>query len=325
MSSTVITDIGELVTNDPAGHGPLGCIEDAALVVEGGRVAWVGPAADAPAADDDVRRRRPRGASPGFVDSPQPPGLRRRPVGGVRGPDGGRAVLRRRHPHHRRRDPRRHRRAAHRPRRPAGRRDAPPGHHDRRDQERLRAHASTTRRAASRSPRQFTDETTFLGAHVVPAEHATTRATYVDLVTGPMLEAAAPHARWIDVFCERGAFDADQARRILDGRGRGGLRGGCTPTSSAHGPGVRLACELGLAAVDHCTYLTDADVDALARAAPSRRCCRAWSSRPGSPTPTPAACSTPASGSRSPPTATPAPASPARCRSASRWPSGRWG
>ena len=111
--------------------------------------------------------------------------------------------------------------------------------------------------------RQFTDETTFLGAHVVPAEYAEDPAGYVDLVTGPMLEAAAPHARWVDVFCETGAFDADQARAVLAAGEAKGLKGRLHANQLGPGPGVRLAAELGLAAVDHCTYLDDEDVDAL--------------------------------------------------------------
>jgi imidazolonepropionase len=110
--------------------------------------------------------------------------------------------------------------------------------------------------------RQFTDETTFLGAHVVP--DGSDPAEYVELVTGPMLDAAAPHARWIDVFCERGAFDADQARTVLAAGAAKGLRGRLHANQLGPGPGVRLAAELGLVAVDHCTYLDDADVAALA-------------------------------------------------------------
>ena len=110
--------------------------------------------------------------------------------------------------------------------------------------------------------RQFTDETTFLGAHVVPAD--TTPADYVELVTGPMLAAAAPHARWIDVFCEDGAFDVDQARTILAAGTDNGLRGRLHANQLTYGGGVRLAAELGLVAVDHCTYLSDEDVSALA-------------------------------------------------------------
>jgi imidazolonepropionase len=112
--------------------------------------------------------------------------------------------------------------------------------------------------------RQFTEETTFLGAHVVP--DGTTPEEYVALVTGPMLDACAPYARWVDVFCETGAFDADQARAVLAAGAAAGLRGRLHANQLGPGPGVRLACELGLTAVDHCTYLTDADVTALADA-----------------------------------------------------------
>jgi imidazolonepropionase len=112
--------------------------------------------------------------------------------------------------------------------------------------------------------RQYTEETTFLGAHVVPPEYAEDPAGYVDLVTGAMLEAAAPHAKWIDVFCERGAFDEDQARTILEAGKAKGLGGRLHANQLGPGPGVRLACELGLTAVDHCTFLDDTDVTALA-------------------------------------------------------------
>jgi imidazolonepropionase len=110
--------------------------------------------------------------------------------------------------------------------------------------------------------RQFTEETTFLGAHVVP--EGTTPDEYVALVTGPMLEACAPHARWIDAFCETGAFDADQSRAVLVAGAAAGLRGRLHANQLGPGSGVRLACDLGLTAVDHCTYLTDQDVTALA-------------------------------------------------------------
>jgi imidazolonepropionase len=111
--------------------------------------------------------------------------------------------------------------------------------------------------------RQLTEHVTYLGAHVVPPEHADDPAAYVDLVTGPMLEACAPHARWVDAFCERGAFDADQARAVLTAGAAAGLRGRLHANQLGPGPGVRLACELGLLAVDHCTYLDDEDIAAL--------------------------------------------------------------
>ncbi len=79
-----------------------------------------------------------------------------------------------------------------------------------------------------------------------------------------MLAACAPHARWIDVFCERGAFGADEARAVL----AAGRAAGLTPRVHANqlgpGPGVQVAVEAGAASADHCTYLSDADIDALA-------------------------------------------------------------
>jgi imidazolonepropionase len=108
----------------------------------------------------------------------------------------------------------------------------------------------------------FTDDVTFLGAHVVP--EGVDADDYVALVCGPMLDACAPHARWIDVFCERGAFDADQSRAVLEaGRARG-LLPRIHANQLGHGPGVRLGVELGAASADHCTYLSDDDIDALA-------------------------------------------------------------
>src|SRR5690606_37471413 len=87
---------------------------------------------------------------------------------------------------------------------------------------------------------------------------------YVNLVTGDMLDACAPHASWIDVFCERGAFDADASRTVLRAGVARGLRPRVHANQLGHGPGVRLAVEMGAASADHCTYLTGDDVDALA-------------------------------------------------------------
>jgi imidazolonepropionase len=112
--------------------------------------------------------------------------------------------------------------------------------------------------------RTVTDETTFLGAHVVPAEYADRPDDYVDLVCGEMLDACAPHARWADVFIERGAFDADQARRILEAAKAKGLGLRVHANQLTQGDGVRLAVELGAASVDHCTHLGDDDIEALA-------------------------------------------------------------
>jgi imidazolonepropionase len=111
---------------------------------------------------------------------------------------------------------------------------------------------------------QLTDDVTFLGAHVVPAEYDGRADDYVDLVCGEMLAACAPYARWIDVFCETGAFDADQSRRVLEAGRAAGLGMRVHGNQLGPGPGAQLAAELGAASVDHCTYLNDDDLAALA-------------------------------------------------------------
>jgi imidazolonepropionase len=260
-ASTLVTHIGELVTNDPDADDLLGLRHDAAVVIQGSRVAWVGAADDAPAADDLVDAGG-RAVLPGFVDShshlvfagDRAQEFAARMAGQPYAAGGIRTTV-----------------AATR----AATDEQLTAHVARLVQE-MRRQGTTTVEIKSgygltvhdeaRSlavARLFTDETTFLGAHVVPAEYADDPAGYVELVTGPMLEAAAPHARWIDAFCEEGAFDADQTRAVLEAGAAHGLQGRLHASQLGPGPGVRLAAELGLAAVDHCTYLTDADVDAL--------------------------------------------------------------
>ena len=258
MTTTLIDGIGLLATQDPG----LGEITEAALVVEGGRVAWVGRSADAPPADARVDAEG-RCVVPGFVDSHahlvfagdraaefaarmsgQPYG-----AGGIRTTvEATRAAS----------DEELAARAA------------------RLVAEMLRQGTTTVEIKSGygltvpdearslAAARTLTEETTFLGAHVVPPELADDPAAYVALVTGPMLEACAPYAKWVDAFCERGAFDADQARAVLEAGGARGLGMRLHANQLGPGPGVQLACELGAASADHCTHLSDADVDALA-------------------------------------------------------------
>jgi imidazolonepropionase len=116
-----------------------------------------------------------------------------------------------------------------------------------------------------RLARERSAETTFLGAHVVPP--GARREDYVRLVTGEMLSECAPLASWIDVFCEPAsphAFDGDEAREVLEAGRRAGLGVRVHANQLSQGPGVRLAVEMGAASVDHCTHLTDSDVDSLA-------------------------------------------------------------
>jgi imidazolonepropionase len=111
---------------------------------------------------------------------------------------------------------------------------------------------------------RVTPEVSYLGAHVLPPEFAHDPAGYLDLACGPMLDACAPHARWVDVFCERGAFGADEAAAVLAAGKAAGLIPRVHANQLGPGPGVRVAVEAGAASADHCTYLSAGDVDALA-------------------------------------------------------------
>jgi imidazolonepropionase len=255
--SLAILDIGELVTNDPA----YGMPRDAALIVEDATVAWVGPASQAPAADEAIDAA---GAAvlPGFVDShthlafagDRAAEFAARMAGEPYTGGGIRTTV-------------------------AATRAA--------SDEALRSAMARLRREALRQgtttleiksgyglsvldesrllrlAREVTDETTFLGAHVVPAEYASDPDAYVSLVCGEMLEAAAPHARWVDVFCERGAFDADQSAAILRAGAATGLGLRVHANQLGPGPGVRLAVSAGAASADHCTHLSTSDIEAL--------------------------------------------------------------
>lgn len=291
--NVLLTNIGELVTNDPehggsrqarptgaarpaggaGGAGGLGVVPGAAVVVEGGRIAWTGPAASAPAADVAVDLGG-RCVIPGFVDSHS-----HTVFAGDRSAEfaarmtgepytgGGIATT------------------------VAATRAAGEDALRARGQALVRemlAQGTTTVEIKSgygqdvateartlRIARELTPETTYLGAHTVPAEYADDRPGYLNLVTGPMLAACAPHARWVDVFCEPAAptaFDEDESRAVLRAGIRAGLGARVHGNQLSAGPGVRLAVEVGAASVDHCTHLTDADVDALAGS---------WSAGPG--------------------------------------------
>jgi len=110
----------------------------------------------------------------------------------------------------------------------------------------------------------YTEESTFLGAHLLPSEFEGRTDDYIDLVCGEMLDGAAAHSKWIDAFCETGAFDADQSRAVLEAGKAAGLGLRLHGNQLGHGPGVQLAVECGCASVDHCTYLSDDDIEALA-------------------------------------------------------------
>ncbi|MGW2863689.1 imidazolonepropionase [Streptomyces sp. NPDC001205] len=266
MSTTLVRNITTLVTNDPErGDGPLGLVHDAALVVEGDRVAWVGRTADAPPADEAVDARG-RAVIPGFVDShshlvfagDRTQEFNARMSGQAYAAGGIRTTV-----------------AATR----AASDEELGANVARYLAEALRQGTTTLETKsgygltvedearALRIAAGHTDEVTYLGAHIVAPEYADDPAGYVELVTGAMLDACAPHARWVDVFCEKGAFDGDQARAVLTAGKARGLLPRVHANQLTYGPGVQLAVELEAASADHCTHLTDADVDALANSA----------------------------------------------------------
>lgn len=261
--SLLLHGVSELVTNDPStGEGLLGRIPDGALVVHGERVAWVGPASRAPAADAAVDLGG-RAVLPGFVDSHS-----HVVFAGDRAEEFDA-------------------RMSGRPFTAAGIATTVAATRAASDRqlaatasrlvgEMLRSGTTTVEvksgyglsvadeERSVRVAAGLTDEVTFLGAHVVPAEYASDRDGYLDLVRGPMLDACAPSARWADVFCDVGAFSVDEARTVLEAAQRRGLGLRVHANQLEAGGGVALAVEMGAASADHCTHLSEADVDALA-------------------------------------------------------------
>ena len=264
MASTLITNIGQLVTNDSSHDGTkLGLIKDAALLIEDGVIAWAGSNADAPTHHIKTTiNAEGMCVLPGYVDShthmifagDRSNEFRARMLGESYTAGGIASTVEKT------------RKAS---------------------DELLLAHGkflvneansggTTTveiksgyglsvndERRSLQIASQITDETTFLGAHVVPVEYRDSPNDYVDLVCGEMLDAVAPFAKWIDVFCDKGAFAVDDARRIL----KAGIAQGLLPRIHANqlqeGQGVLLGVELDAASVDHVSHLSEVDIEAL--------------------------------------------------------------
>ncbi len=261
--SIAITNIGSLVTNDQGlGSGILGEIENVSLVIENDKIAWVGNASQVPDTDKQIDVAG-KAVIPGFVDShahllfagERSKEFQARMKGEKYSAGGIKSTV-------------------------AATREAT---NDELEQNMLRlvhemqrsgittyetksGYGLTTldETRALEIASKHTPETTFLGAHVVPSEYAGKEDQYVELVTGEMLDSVLPYAKWIDVFCDRGAFDVDQAREVL----KVGIDKGLLPRIHANqltqGGGVQLAVELDCASADHCTHLSDKDIEALA-------------------------------------------------------------
>ena len=259
MTALLIDDIGELTTNDDA-VGDGGRLRDAAIVVEGERIAWVGPAAAAPAVDERFAAAG-RAVLPGWVDShthlvfagDRTAEFEARMAGEPYAAGGINVTV-----------------------------EATRAASDADLEANLARLVAEARRGgttaletktgygltvadearAARIAGEHVDAVTFLGAHVVPAGEDP--GAYLDLVTGPMLDAVAPYASAVDVFCEAGAFDEASSRRVLDAAARAGLATRVHGNQLGPGPGARLAVAHGALSVDHLGFLDDADVEALA-------------------------------------------------------------
>lgn len=272
MSNVAIANIGSLVTNDESlgnvlgGANQLGERTNAGMVMEHGRVAWVGDSADLPVADSLVDAGG-RAVIPGFVDShahlmfagDRAAEFSARMEGKPYSAGGIKTTV-----------------AATR-----AATDEQLTANLRRLLAEMHASGITTFETKSgyglsvedevrslRIAAAHTDETTFLGAHVVPAEFAERGQAgadeYVALVTGEMLAGVAAHSKWIDVFCDRGAFDVDQAREILTAGIAAGLQPRIHANQLSNIGAIELAVELDCASADHCTHLSERDIDLLA-------------------------------------------------------------
>jgi len=264
MTSTLMTHIGQLVTNDPSHDGTkLGLIKDAALLIEDGVIAWAGANTDAPT--HHIKKTidcEGRCVLPGYVDShthlifagDRSSEFRARMLGESYSAGGIASTVEKT------------RNAS----------DALLLTHAQFLVDEAAASGTTTleiksgyglnvhdERRSLEIARQITDETTYLGAHVVPFEYKDSPTDYVDLVCGEMLDAVLPYAKWIDVFCDKGAFAPDDARRIL----MAGIAKGLFPRIHANqleeGQGVLLGVELDAASVDHVSHLSERDIEAL--------------------------------------------------------------
>ena len=261
--SIAITNIGSLVTNDQSlGLGILGELTNAALVIENEKISWIGNSNQVPAADQKIDTQG-KAVIPGFVDShahllfagERSAEFQARMKGEKYSAGGIKSTV-------------------------AATRSATDTELEQnmlrlvREMQRSGITTFETKSGyglttadetrALKIASKHTPETTFLGAHVVPSEFAGQEDKYVDLVTGDMLNSVLPYAKWIDVFCDQGAFDVDQSRQILQAGKDKGLLPRIHANQLTESGGVQLAVELDCASADHCTHLSESDIEALA-------------------------------------------------------------
>ena len=262
MSQSLIKNIGLLVTNDPSlGKTELGLIENAALLIENGKVTWVGANESAPTAEKTIDAAG-KAVIPGFVDSHNHLIFAKDRAAefsarmkGESYTAGGIATT------------------------VAATRSATDdellsnatrlvheGLHSGTTTVEIKSGYGLTVKDEVRSlhiAKQLTDETTFLGAHVVPSEYKGEADEYVDLICEQMITQVKAHAKWIDVFCDKGAFTTDQARKILKAGVAAGLKPRLHANQLEQGDGIALGVEVGAASVDHISHFNNDDIELL--------------------------------------------------------------
>jgi len=262
MSQSLIKNIGLLVTNDPSlGKTELGLIENAALLIENGKVTWVGANESAPTAEKTIDAAG-KAVIPGFVDSHNHLIFAKDRAAefsarmkGESYTAGGIATT------------------------VAATRSATDdellsnatrlvheGLHSGTTTVEIKSGYGLTVKDEVRSlhiAKQLTDETTFLGAHVVPSEYKGKADEYVDLICEQMITQVKAHAKWIDVFCDKGAFTTDQARKILKAGVAAGLKPRLHANQLEQGDGIALGVEVGAASVDHISHFNNDDIELL--------------------------------------------------------------
>jgi len=262
MSQTVVKNISLLVTNNPTlGKTELGLIENAALLIENGKISWVGAGESAPSAEKTIDAQG-KAVIPGFVDSHNHLIFAKDRAGefsarmkGQAYSAGGIATT------------------------VAATRSASDddllanathlvheGLHSGTTTVEIKSGYGLTTIDELRSlkiAKQLTDETTFLGAHVVPSEYKGKADEYVELICEQMIAQVKPYAKWIDVFCDKGAFTTEQARKILLAGKAAGLRPRLHANQLEQGDGIALGVEVGVASVDHISHFNNGDIELL--------------------------------------------------------------
>jgi imidazolonepropionase len=262
MSQTVVKNISLLVTNNPTmGKSELGLIENAALLIESGKVAWVGAGESAPSAEKTVDAQG-KAVIPGFVDSHNHLIFAKDRAGefsarmkGQAYSAGGIATT-----------VDATRAASDDDLLSNATRLVHEGLHSGTTTVEIKSGYGLTTKDELRSlkiAKQLTDETTFLGAHVVPSEYKDKADEYVELICEQMITQVKPYAKWIDVFCDKGAFATEQARKILLAGKAAGLLPRLHANQLAQGDGIALGVEVGAASVDHISHFNNGDIELL--------------------------------------------------------------